>query len=351
MKYFFLRCLVALASVLSVGVSAHGQNLSWTVDILDHYTTNVTGQDTGQPGIASAFFNNEVWVAYLDSTTCVGNECNIQLGNNGGGWLNFINKSYITINSTVITANANPALSVYNGVMYLAYTGASNSNYVIATADGQHWTQPLQVAAGFSTWYSPSIAAGPNSPYVFLGFMSGTTKTPIICTVLYAANALTLNACNNLTTMPTINYNPSLVFWGDYLYIGYSASSGNCLSFYRGNADSIAAATASNINQVAGAWNPWTTNCAVQTNATPSLAVFQNGSLYIGYRANNNGKDFSVASVTTQGVATEEVMNYGMQGPASLLWVTYSAPDTTPAAPYLANFYTYEGGLYYSWAE
>jgi len=89
MKYFFLRCLVALASVLSVGVSAHGQNLSWTVDILDHYTTNVTGQDTGQPGIASAFFNNEVWVAYLDSTTCVGNECNIQLGNNGGGLVEF----------------------------------------------------------------------------------------------------------------------------------------------------------------------------------------------------------------------------------------------------------------------
>jgi len=179
---------------------------------------------------------------------------------------------------------------------------------------------------------TPVDCGGPQLPVRVPGIHERTTKTPIICTVLYAANALTLNACNNLTTMPTINYNPSLVFWGDYLYIGYSASSGNCLSFYRGNADSIAAATASNINQVAGAWNPWTTNCAVQTNATPSLAVFQNGSLYIGYRANNNGKDFSVASVTTQGVATEEVMNYGMQGPASLLWVTYSAPDTTPAA-------------------
>jgi len=337
MKFVWLRFLVVVA-FLFAGLPTFAQELNWSLDQYDPNTTNVTGQANGQPGVASAVFNNKIWIAYLASDTCNGNLCDIELGNNNGGGLNFTYKSYITISGVRITSNANPAMTVMGNTLYLAYTDANNNNWVIHSTDGQNWTGPFQVAVGSSTWYSPSIATDPSGMYLYLAYMSGTTKTPIVCTA-YVANWST--TCVNETSLNTINYNPVLTSWNGLLYIGYPASSGSCLSFYTYSGGFTI-------------WNPWApTECAEQTNASPSLAVY-NGNLFIASRANNNGKDFIATTVTNNGNGIwgvyEDQLSFGMGGPGNLLPVTISQSGS-PAPPYLVNFYTYQNRLYYTYGK
>lgn len=338
MKYTSLRCLVVIASLM-IGLSAFAQQLTWSLDEYDPNTTDVGGQNT-RPGVASAVFNNQIWIAYLNQNTCNGNLCEIELANNNGAGLSFTNDHTISINGIIIAANANPSLAVISGTLYLTYTGAPNNNYIMSSTDGYNWVGPYLIASGFSTWYSPSMASNPYQPgFLYVGYMDGNTKEPIVCQ-LYVANglgSLTQN-CRDITNVGTISYNPGLAFYDGYLYMGISAGGSNCLEFIIGNADSF----------VYELKNPL--NCAEYTNASPTLAVY-NGDLYVGFRTNNNANLFTVR-ISTDGTnfPYRQQPGFGMGGPGDFLPVTISQ-GSNPAAPYLLNLYTYQHRLYYTYGK
>jgi len=126
MKLAFLRMSWAVGHCISESIGFFSA-VNLATSQYDQGTTNVGGQ-TARPGVASAFFQQSGWIAYLNSNTCSGNLCNVVVKQNYNYGTAWSNEQYVWSagTGTNVTSNANPTLAVLNGLLYMAYTDAQN---------------------------------------------------------------------------------------------------------------------------------------------------------------------------------------------------------------------------------
>ena len=333
---------VALFAIASTGVFGFSQALTWPTSQYDSYTTDVGGQSS-RPGVASAVFNNQVWVAYLKSNSCSGNLCQLVTKQNygyGPSWSNEQNVQSLGVN---ITSNANPALAVLNGEMYLAYTDSANDTWIIATNNGVSWTAPYQISVPsgggtYASWYSPVMAVdqyGSNNN-LYLAFESGgPNHYPILCQVASNFSSQTCQLDSSATI--SLGYNPSIAVYNGIIYLGVVDGSG-CLGFYQTSSLSLSGT----------AWYP--IGCSTyKTNAAPSLAIY-NGNLFTAFRVNGNANTMAVATqanfTSTFGntAPSLQTLSFGI-GTPQMLPITNTLTGFSNS---VLNLFMYQNKLWYT---
>ncbi len=341
MKRFIFLLLVSVILLNPASSSAQGPH--WTNDsgvstVTDVYTGN------GRPGVTSALFNNQVWVAYT-STSC-SSGCVIKLAyasapyNAVAGNLNFSTPSYVYIaGQGNITSYNSPALIAQNGYLYLAYNDASNTNWLTSSLDGLNWSAPYQLSSQFPTSWAPSLAADTlNSSRIYAGFSSSSTFTPVICAIYPNPSnmALTTQTCYNFTSLRNMNYNPGMVY-------NPNINSGVTMGYeWRGNQHCLYGYILDPETQYFFDYNA-SLACSDQTSVAPSMAMYQ-GSPYLAFGGNNNNRQFNIrfSQDGTDYLAYKQTQPQGMNGSPNLL-----AASQTFYSPVLINFYVWNGQLRY----
>lgn len=166
----------------------------------------------------------------------------------------------------------------------MAHPDAQNNNWITWTNNGKVWTYPYQIAAGYSTWYSPVMAVDQNGidNSLHVAFESGLSPHYVI--LCQVDSQLTTQTCQRSTGMSSaITFNPGIVVNNGVIYLGV-VTGGGCLAFYQTSTLSISGAP----------WNPF--QCGQVTNAAPSLAIY-NGSIYTTYRTGGNANYMTVATL------------------------------------------------------
>lgn len=219
MKYSSI--LFVLLAFFGITASGKAQGPTWTNDagvsnVTDVYTAN------GRPGVASAFFNNQIWVAYASTSCSYG--CYIKLASSTPGYtplpagaLSFSTPTYVYVpGSGDITSYNTPSLTVQNGYLYLAWNDAGNNNWLTSSTDGINWQTAVQLTPGYTTTWGPSLAADPfNTGRIYVGYADGTNFTPIICAVYpYVSNLpSSTQTCEGFTSLQQMNFGPGLIYW------------------------------------------------------------------------------------------------------------------------------------------
>lgn len=120
--------LLALLALFAFSTaSGFSQALSWATAERD--TTTPIGGESQRPGVGAANWNGYLWVAYIGSTTIDSKgDAYIYTAYNSGG-TTFGNKHQVTVTGgqTVAAAN-NPAIAVFNGLLYLVYGHPVNTS-------------------------------------------------------------------------------------------------------------------------------------------------------------------------------------------------------------------------------
>lgn len=344
MKFRSLGFFFAIVLLLT-GASAFGQGVTWSTDVALQAFVGGTSQ---RPGVSSTIFNGQIWMAYISDTNCGAYGCDVELQSTDNAGLYFGTPQAIPVPqfvSGVAVSYNNPSVATLNGWMYVAWTDAAGTNYIIATQNGTTWTEPFVVSA-YPTVYSPTLAVNPANPNeLYIGYMSDSTYNPILCAVYPNTSNIeaSTQSCNNLyvyesgvTNEPAqMNFQPGLAFYDGQLYASF-ADRGNthCLFGFYGNPDT---------DQFTF-WNPL--NCGEQTSAAPALAVY-GGDLYIAFRTNDSSNKFTIRMSTDgQTLPYREQPGFGMNGPPNLLALN-TAVAGNPAD--LLLLYVYSNDIYYSW--
>lgn len=341
-----IMLFVLAASIVGLN-SSNAQGPNWTNDagvssITDVYTAN------GRPGVTSAFFNNQIYVAYTSSNCSTG--CFVKLAYSGApntpasqGALSFSTPAYISVPGMGnITSYNTPSLATQSGSLYLAWTDANNNNWLTSSLDGYSWQTAFQLAPNYSTTWAPSLAADPfNTGRIYVGYASSSTYTPIICAVYPNTNYLpsTTQNCANFSSLSQMNYGPGLFYWS-------GITSGVTMAYeWRGNQHCLSGYILNPETGYSYDWNP-SQNCSDQTSVSPSLAQYNghNGQLFLAFGGNNNNRQFNVRFATdgSDVLTNKQTLAQGMNGQPNLLSIT---PTNQYAE--LVNFYVWNNQLRY----
>lgn len=311
MKHAVLGSIAAIALSLT-GLPTFAQTLTWSSPTAE---LAYVGGSNQRPGVTTVVFNNALWVAYTKNSGCTGSDCPILISTNGGGsgqtWgaENTINSSYFSEGYAV--SNNNPALAVVDvsgtQTLFLAFGDSYGEEYLMSSTTGTSWTNLYVISGAYGAVTYPTLAVNPSdSTLLYMGYMSGSTFTPILCTV--STSNPNTQSCQNLTGLNTMNFAPAMAFWNGLLYLGF-ADRGNshCLYFYKDN-------TSTNTFTF---WNPL--SCGEQTSTGPSLAT-HDGYLYVAFGTNDSSRKFTVrVSTTGSDLGYRQQPGYSMSGPPALL--------------------------------
>ena len=335
--------LLFVAAIVLSSASGHAQGPHWTNDtgvsnVTDLYTGN------GRPGVTSASFNNQVWVAYTSSNCSSG--CAIKLTYSSApysasaGNLYFSTPAYVYVpGQGNITSYNSPALIAQNGYLYLAYNDASNTNWLTTSSDGVNWSSPYQLSGQYPTTWAPSLAADAlNSGRIYAGFASSSTYTPVICAIYPNPSnmALTTQACYNFTSLNQMNYNPGMVY-------SPNINSGVMMGYeWRGNQHCLYGYILDPEAQYSYDYNAWQ-NCGDQTSVAPSMTIYE-GSPYLAFGGNNNNRQFNIrfSEDGSDSLGYKQTLNQGMNGSPDLITAAQ-----TYYSPVLINFYAWNGQMRY----
>jgi hypothetical protein len=237
-----------------------------------------------------------------------------------------------------------PALTVQNGVLYLSFNDANNTNWLTNTLDGVNWSQPYQLAPGYTTTWAPALAAGDyihNATKIYAGFADASTYTPVICNVYPNTYSLpsSTQVCFNFTSLAQMNFNPGLVGWadvgGDGVVMGYE---------WRGNTHCNGGYILNPETQYSYNYDA-AQSCSDQTSVSPSLAVYpQTDRLFFAWGGNNSARQFNVRLTDPSEIDLiyKQTMPQYMNGQPDLLAI--SPPNYYPE---LVNFYVWNGQARY----
>lgn len=342
MKKAFLFLLV-LASIVST-TSASAQNLNWSnnwgvSNVTDVYTAN------GRPGVASAYFNNQIWVAYT-SNTCYSGGCAIKLTYSAVGTsLSFSTPAIASIPNGVGSAVSgnSPALTAQNGYLYLAWNDGQNVNWLTRSPDGVNWSTPYQLASGYQTTWAPSLAADPFNPNrIYAGYASSSTYTPIICAVYPDSTYLqnSTQTCLNFSYLSQMNFNPGLFYWN-------AINSGVIMAYeWRGDQHCLSGYILDPETGYSFDYNA-SQNCSDQTSVAPSLAAY-GSQLFLAWGGNNGNRQFNVRHTDSYELdfIYKQTLPEGMNGSPNLLEVYNGVVPEM-----LLNFYVWNGQLRYMYGQ
>jgi len=286
-------------------------------------TTTQIGGESGQTGVGAANFNGALWVAYAGTPADQYGQANIELAWNYDGGVTYGNKilalSYGGGNPQPLHTDSNPALAVFNGILYIAYTQA-NFPYFVFSSDGIHWGSPSDACNNGSS--ATGVDASP-SLTVFNGALimanrDKSTHEMIICRI--ASNN---TATSTLYPTITLNYNPSLAVFNNKLYAAIEKNdTAHTIDLYT-STDAVT------FTENTGASSD-------QTSTAPSLAV-HNNVLYLGFRSNDSEQGFRYKYSTNGFTFSSDINPHWTEaGPPTLL-----SADYLPNSPYNGQLFVY----------
>lgn len=340
---FVVSCFTAL--------SAQAQ-LNWGGGIQSPGVSNIGGGSTQRPTVSSAVFNNEIYVAYTSNVNCSASQaCNVMLASssvqqdNGSFLFNAPVDVYVPDVGTV-TSSSNPSIAVYGSYAYLAWTGPGGNNYVSESTDMVNWSYPLSIPAS-PTVTSMDMVYQPENGSLWIAYMQGQSQSgsyhPVICQVNQNNSNFQSSAvsCNTINFMSPVNFNPSLTWDNDnnlYAFMAYRGSS-HCLNSYINNYGGDP--------QQWAYYNPNRLCHEQQTSSAPSSTFYYDGSLYVGYRANDSSDRFDYVVINTAASTwVHYSSNDSMDGGPSLLGVSTNDGLSLLQPEELINFYSSGGNLY-----
>lgn len=200
----------------------HDQSLMWTAPKLIYQeipsgSTRVPA--SVQPGSspAIAYWNGAPWVAYNNFDGL--GKIYIATLNAEGEW---------TMNYTGLQLSdvSSPALTVFNGALYLSYVHSGSDIYVSSTTDGINWSTQINTGQRSPVdptfYYSPAMTTFNGSLWIAYVADNGTNDI-WICS---SADGVTWNASDNYGTGQAANNNtyPSLTVFANNLWLGYIAT-------------------------------------------------------------------------------------------------------------------------------
>ena len=300
------------------------QTLSFSTPERDS-TTPISGE-YGRVGVGAANINNELWVAYIGTTTVDGaGDAYVYTANNSNGGINYGNKSQVTAAYGTVAGNSNPALAYYNGEFYLAYNdGYGNANFV-TSSDGVTWGPEIYSCNRTAT-KTYTIDASPTMAVfggvIYVGLRDHTNQEMIICQIFPGAPSNT-NVIEYSSI--TLNFNPGLGVFNGVLYAAIESNDSSHTIYFYTSSDG----------------NTWTLQTGAsqdQSSTAPTLAV-HNGILYMGFRS-NDARDLFFYKYSTDGVNFTTAIrgNTAVNGNPTLLEAT-----TLTGSPNQGDLYLYWG--------
>lgn len=292
-----------LALIIYSAGMGFSQTLSWATAVRDS-STPVGGQSQ-RPGVGAVNWNGSLWVAYLGtSKTDSKGDLYVYTAYNSGG-TTFSNKhQVITQNSgQTVGSISNPALTVYNGNLYLFYNDGYGDACYVYSSDGVTWSAVYTISNSYFFDASPSVTVF--NDLIYVGLRNKTDHTLILSTV---------NSSNSLTSTDytdiKLQENPGLAVFNDTLYIAIEDYSNDHAIYYYTTRDGVTLSAAN-----AGASSD-------QTSTAPTLAV-HNNVLYLGFRSNDGSTNF-LYKYTTNGVTWSSSIepHFGISGNPTLINTT-----------------------------
>jgi hypothetical protein len=344
-----ITSLLGIVATLAISLSAAAQQLTWSSEYKDWNTSNIGGGTTERPTIASAVFNNLIYIAYTSSDYCdADHSCAIRIKDSAGQGPNgefAFSESYVLSVPTIgqIFSKVNPAMGAQNGVVYIAWTDPDGNNKMSITTDMSNWSAPLSIPTG-TTIESIGLSFNPSQAnQVWLSYVL-SNQDASLCEVIPNTSAFSSSSvsCNTVTTTGTqMLYNPGLVFSANnvgspYMFLTWHGNSHCLSSFYSGSTG----------------WTYWNSGglCGSQTTSSAPDPVFYNGYLYVAFRSNDSAAAFKLigGSISTYPYYNWSRLPTGgqhMDGSPDLLPITNSKVSLLYPSE-LVNFYARGGYLY-----
>ena len=299
----------------------------------------VIGGWPGREGPAVGELSNLTYVAYTSPSDPVGDQYNdnyVYIRNLSGQF------SRINSQTGFVSSDANPALQLFSGYLYLAVNNSEfnparyNGGFtgLFRTGDGVTWnlspgTQPGATSNFPYVDNSPSLTA--SSQYLFSGYRNAADYTLTICRTDPYGNS----DCTNFPGSRAMNFNPSLAYLNGVLYIGYEEyDNAHALRMFTSTDNGQTISENTNISNVNGD----------QTSTAPSLNVFRN-TLYVGFRTNDSGQSF-LYRYSTDGINYSVRQGTGEQMNGAPTLFSPTNPNNTYSG-YMLNFYSSDDGHKY----
>ena len=233
----------------------------------------VTLTQTSVTGPAATVFNGNLYIAWTGTDNP--NHLNVAYTTDG---VHLSTPVVIPNNSSV--AWAGPGLAVFNGKLYLSWTGGSSRVNYISSSDGVHWGN--QVVTNWAAEGSTSLTATATALYI--GFAQATSPNTV--SVDFTSDGTNWNVFANYNTggagspySPSVAIDPNGQLVPAYMTFPSTSCSWNCLVVGFG--------------LVPGPLNPGVSAPGTSSSGGPGLVSF-NGHLYVAWNggfsgANNNG--------------------------------------------------------------
>jgi hypothetical protein len=299
---------------------------SWTQPV---QYANPMGGDSGREAPAATVFptasQSDIMMVYTSRTSSGNGNYYLESATSSDG-LHYSSPSEVLVGGVPATALSNPALTVYNGFMYLAYNN-TNGTQLLKSADGLSWFFVEQLPTGVPVNYSPSLAV--LNSVLMIGLkqnVSSGVAGLVLCTYTTTAGA----TCS-LNSSTGLNYGPNLLVYGTTLLINFA---------YQGNSHTLLYYTYFSGSGIDG---PAQQVTGATTSAAPGSADDGEGTPYLAYRANDGGNGLYTVRLLENGDQIEWGTNYysgyGIGGPPMMfgnvpnyvgkLFVLYAANDSS----------------------
>jgi hypothetical protein len=238
-----------------------------------------------------------------------------------------------------------PSFAVYNGYLYMAYTGTDAKIDILRSADGYNWEGLTNLGSSFETDSQPSLAVFDNTLY--LAFTATNNKI-ILTPGSSSASGVSFNSSDSFQIVSgdgegqSSNYGPTLLSYVGSLFVFFAAGSS-----IENNPITYASSTDPSNND-------WTANFTIPNQATNARvgATVLDGNIVVSFADGNTRNnnfftsvyDGSALTWTTQEVSGES----SYQGP-SLVTVNDTAylffQSTSSSSTGTVNYLTSTDGL------
>ena len=258
--------------------TANNNNGAFTISQYNGTTTNINGPSatltnvtyTGSGTPPTNMFTS--WADYGSNSNVQGN-VNSSLGSSAAMY-------------------APPALAVFNGWLYMVYTGTSGYLYIQRTKDGYNWQPAQSLGSNFQANYQnsnyyggPSLAVFDGSLYLsFANHSNNDVEIAQFTKNDFASNGLGIDIGTPYQISSNTAYlNPTLVTYDGRLYDFFSATnSAGRIQYVTSSAPSNASSWSSVNNATYGGGNQ-TTSSTIGATVIPGTANNGAGTLLIAY--------------------------------------------------------------------
>ncbi len=300
-----IKKLSVLAAIPIWAVGVFGQTLSFSVPPTEYSNIQVGGQLYGMGGVGTAIWNNRLYVAYTQNNYQGGT-----LLTYTSDGVNFSPSTIVPVGGATGFSASNPALTVFNNQLYIAFVDQYNIPVYTSTSDGVTFAA-LHAACSTTATASPGMVAYKNNLY--MGYMTASGHNLALCNITPPQK----NPAPYATVYSNISLgdSPSLAVFNNTLYIAYRNDSGNHYLYLATSTDGINLTLSNAAN-------------SSHTSTAPSIAI-HNGILYIMFRQNSSG-DHLYYTYSTDGVNFSGPIYVGitMGGPPSATTATFNCCST-----------------------